>query len=76
MQKKPITLARNEYMQGIVNLTNNFMLPAFVKVDVLEHILAELRPLVDAELKRDEARYREALTKENPANTDQSDNNE
>lgn len=76
MLQKPITLARHDYMQGIVDLTNKSGLPAFVIVDVLEHVLGELRPAVSSELKRDEAAYREALIKETQAKSEQSDNNE
>ena len=74
--KKPITLARRDYMQGIVDLTNKSGLPAFVIVDVLEHVLEELRPAVSTELKRDEAAYHEALIKETRAKTEHIDNNE
>ena len=76
MLKKPVTVARRDYMQGIVNLTNSSGLPAFVMVEVLENTLKELRPLMSSELKRDEALYRQALVKENQETVDQTDNNE
>ena len=72
MVRKPITLARHDYMQGIVDLSNRSGLPAFVMIEVLEQTARELRPLMDAELKKAEAIYREALQKE----TEQTDNNE
>lgn len=76
MLQKPITLARRDYMQGIVDLTNNSGLPAFVIVDVLEHTLNELRPAVSLELKRDEANYRAALQEESEKQTDQIEKEE
>lgn len=76
MIKKPITVARNDYMQGIVNLTNRSGLPAFVMVDVLEQTARELRPLMDVELKKDEATWRAATQKEIEEQAEQTDNNE
>lgn len=69
MVQKPLTVARRDYMQGIVDLTNSSGLPAFVMVEVLEHTLNELRPLMGSELKRDEAAWRAAVLKE----TEQTD---
>ena len=76
MIPKPITVARRDYMKGIVDLTNNSGLPTFVVVEVLEKTLKELRPLMDIELKREEAFYREALIKETDGNASNTDNNE
>lgn len=61
--QKPITITRNEYMTAICNITNQSAIPAFVKVEVLECVLRELRPMMDAELKRDMAAYRAAVQK-------------
>lgn len=61
---KPLTVARNDYMTEICNLTNNSNLPAFVIVEVLESILREVRPMIDTELKRDMATYRAAMQNE------------
>lgn len=64
MVNKPITISYREYIDSVVSITNNAELPAFVKVQVLEMILDKLRPMVDSELKRDEAIYRKALMDE------------
>ena len=66
--QKPLTVARRDYMQSIVDLTNNSGLPAFVIVNVLEDALSQVRPLMDSELVRDEAQYRAALQKESKEN--------
>ena len=75
MTRKPLTVARRDYMKSIVDLTNNSGLPAFIMVEVLEHTLAELRPLMASELKRDEANYRAALQEElnNPTDQDKEE---
>jgi len=67
--QKPLTVARRDYMQSIVDLTNNSGLPAFVIVNVLEDALSQMRPLMDSELARDEARYRAALSNETSSET-------
>ena len=54
MAHKPLTVARRDYVEDIVNITNKTDLPMFVKVEVLERVLDEMRPLADNELKRDE----------------------
>lgn len=54
---KPITLARHEYMQKIVDATNACPLPSVFKADVLESALRQLRELADKELKRDMEAY-------------------
>ena len=61
MKDKPLTVARHDYMQTMVDATNNSNLPAFVIVEVLENLLREMRPMMDAELKRDLASYRASM---------------
>lgn len=61
MTQKPITLARQDYINKLCEVTNNSGLPAFVTVEVLEKLLVELRKGVELELKRDEAEYRKSL---------------
>jgi len=64
MARKPITVARRDYMAAVCEATNKSGLPAFVVVDVLEKVLSELRPAMDAELKRDFAAYEAEKAKE------------
>ena len=64
MALKPITVARRDYMAAVCEATNKSGLPAFVVVDVLEKVLAEMKPAMDAEVKADFNRYRAALAKE------------
>lgn len=66
--QKPITLARRDYIQSVCDLTSKSGLPAFVVVNVLESILAQMRIEVETEIKRDEAQYRAALQKESKEN--------
>lgn len=60
MGNKPITVLRAEFIKDIVGTINASHLPAFIKVEVLERVLAQLRPQVDAELKRDTSAYESA----------------
>lgn len=71
--QKPITIARRDYMTALCDITNNSNLPAFVIVEVLENILREMRPMMDAELKRDMATYRAAIQKEGEEDGGQGD---
>ena len=54
---KPITVQRFECLAKLVDVLNDNSLPAFVKVEIMERILNELRPEVDAEYQRDIRAY-------------------
>lgn len=61
-QKKtiPITIARNDCINRVCDALNESGLPAFAKVDLMERILAELRPMMDVEYQKDMEAYRRA----------------
>ena len=61
MLQKPITVARNDYMQSLCDLTNASHLPAFVVVDVLERFAREISRLAESELSRDRAAYQRLI---------------
>lgn len=73
MIHKPITLAREDFIQAVCDTCNKADIPAFVKIDVLERVLNELRKVQETELKHDEAEFRAALQAQN---TEQTDNKE
>lgn len=50
---KPLSVVRHEVINTICFVLNNSNLPVFVKVELLERILAELRPCVETEYQRD-----------------------
>ena len=54
---KPITVLRHEYIDGIINLSNEIGLPAFVKAEVLKSILEEMQSLAVKEYQNDLAAY-------------------
>lgn len=56
----PITIARNDCINRVCDALNESGLPAFAKVDLMERILAELRPMMDAEYRKDLEDYRAA----------------
>ena len=62
---KPYTMLHHEYRQKIIDITNASPLPAFIKADVLERLVINLRSLAEKELNRDVAKYRNELQKEN-----------
>lgn len=68
MITKPITIARNEFMQAICDISNNSGLPAFVMLEVVERLKSQLEGLVQAELERDTVAYKSAMAKENGDN--------
>lgn len=73
MANKPITVARQEYMQKIVDVTNSAELPAFVKLDVIRQIFDKLKTLTAEELKRDTEDYNASLREEEQPETAQPD---
>lgn len=58
----PITIARNDCINRVCDALNESGLPAFAKVDLMERILAELRPMMDVEYQKDLEAYRSAET--------------
>lgn len=58
---KPITIARQEYLDAIVNLSNESTLPAFAKLEVLRVCTIELERIAKEELQRDTAMYQRSL---------------
>lgn len=64
-----MTIARNEYIQMLCDVTNSIELPAFVKADVVERLLSELRRLAVSELESDTREYEAQIMREkNDAN--------
>ena len=61
MVQKPITVAREDYMKSLCDLTNQSGLPAFVVVDILDDVISEMKRIANTELQRDTANYRAAL---------------
>lgn len=64
MAQKPITVARQDYLNSIIDTTNKSCLPAFVIADILEDILSEVNKAADQQLKRDEAEWHKACAEE------------
>lgn len=59
MSSKPITVARNDYMQALCDISNNSGLPAFVMMEVVERLKMQLERLAQAELERDTKAFNE-----------------
>ena len=54
---KPLTIARQEFIDDLVNLINGSGLPAFVMSDVLSDILSDVRMEEQRQLARDKEEY-------------------
>ena len=54
---KPITVARHDFIQQVVDLVNNSGLPAFSVVDILKAVINQMNPLVEAQYKKDLEAY-------------------
>ena len=64
MANKPLTVARNDYMQALCDASNNSGLPAFVMLEVIERMKIQLEQLAQAELERDMKVYQSAIEAE------------
>lgn len=62
--QKPITVARQDFIDGIVALINTSGLPAFVIVDIIKDVQAEMVRQANDQYEKDRAAYEEA-TKQN-----------
>lgn len=61
---KPISVERFECLLEICETLNKHNLPVFAKVEIIERILNELRPQVEAEYQRDLALFNAQNNKE------------
>ena len=62
--KKPITIARDDFIHCIATACNESDLPAFVKADVLEKLLVVLQDQIEKEYRRDAEMYQNAIQEE------------
>lgn len=58
---KPLTVARQEFAENIVELINNTRLPAFVMMDILKSCEAELTALSQRQYEQEKAEYEKSL---------------
>ena len=63
--EKPITVARQEFTQDLVNLVNNSGLPAFVMRSALAQMDQALAQLEQAQLEKDTAEWNQQKEVEN-----------
>ena len=73
MATKPLSVVRSEYMEKLYIITNNSGLPAFVILDVLEHLTENVRELAKSELARDTLAYKDALKAEQEKKENESE---
>lgn len=58
---KPLTVARQEFAENIVELINNSQLPAFALLEILKSCEAELTVLSQKQYEQDKAEYEKSL---------------
>ena len=60
---KPLTVARQEFAENIVELINNSGLPAFVALEILKSCEVELNTLAQKQYEQEKAEYEKSLEK-------------
>lgn len=61
---KPITIARQELIDALIQVINNSPVPAFVAAEVLKELFPAVQANIKNELEADIAEYRDALQEE------------
>ena len=56
---KPITVAREEFIEALVKLVNESGLPMFAVEDILKNIAAEVKMAAQQQYEADKKRYEE-----------------
>ena len=57
--EKPLTVAREEFVEDLVNLINNSGLPFFVVLDILRSTVEEVQDAAKRQYEADKAKYEE-----------------
>ena len=58
--QKPITVAREEYLQSIIKLSNETPLPAFAKIDALNGVINSLQQIAVQEYQQEKDAWEKA----------------
>lgn len=58
---KPMSVARNEFINDLTDLINNCMLPPFIIEDVLKDTYSKISTISAKQLEADMKKYQEAL---------------
>ena len=59
--RKPLTIARQEFLENIAKTINESGLPAFIIGDVLSGVLSEVRTLAERQYNSDKENYEKSL---------------
>ena len=62
---KPLTVARQEFTEKIVDVINSANLPAFVVAEVLQKCVVEIENIAKQQYEMDKKQYEASLKKEN-----------
>lgn len=61
---KPIVVERHDFVNALAETVNAYNLPAFVKVEVVERLLSQLKNIERQELQRETVRYMQGKQQE------------
>lgn len=61
---KPIVVERHDFVNALAETVNAYNLPAFVKVEVVERLLSQLKDIERQELQREIAQYMKTKNQE------------
>lgn len=64
MARKPLVVARNDFVNDVVNLINETELPMFAIGDVLKEVLLQVKEQADAEYEAAKKQYEKELKEE------------
>ncbi len=59
--RKPLTVARQEFLENLANIINESELPAFIIGDILNNVLSEVRALAERQYNNDKENYEKSL---------------
>ena len=62
--QKPVTVARQDFIDGNVGLINTSGLPAFIITDILKDVQSEMVRQTNEQYEKDKAAYENAINKE------------
>lgn len=62
--KKPITIARQEFIDNLIKLCNDSGLPFFIIEDIIKEIVQEVHIASVEQYKKDKEEYEQALKQE------------
>jgi hypothetical protein len=61
--EKPITLVREDFINGVIDLCNDSGLPFFMIEDIMKDLIQQIHTAAQRQLEEDRKKYKEELEK-------------